>query len=80
MKLTPISEIPPKNKGGMGVTLHAFKKDESRLVSAYVGINPIIGITDLHNSVNLPPVTKRAARGSDFTLATNFGSSEIISM
>lgn len=77
IKLTPISEIPTKNKGGQGVQLHLFKKGEEKLVNAFVGPQPVIALKDLHNAVALPPVLKRAARGVDFTLGSNFGSAEV---
>lgn len=77
IKLTPISEIPTKNKGGQGVQLHLFKKGEEKLTNAFAGPKPVVALDELHNAVALPPVLKRAARGVDFTLKTNFGSSEV---
>lgn len=77
IKLTPISEIPTKNKGGQGVQLHLFKKGEEKLSNAFVGPQLVIALDGAHNAVALPPVLKRAARGVDFTLKTNFGSSEV---
>lgn len=80
VKLTPISEIPSKNKGGQGVALHLFKKGETKLKQAWAGSNPIIALTELFNTVTLPPVLKRSARGVDFTLDTHFGSSKVTPM
>lgn len=78
VKLTMIQDIPTKNKGGMGVSLHAFKKDEKELTNAFVGNNLVMSV--MNSSAMLPPVTKRAARGVDFTLDADMGVSEILVM
>lgn len=80
VKLTPVSDIPAKNKGGQGVALHLFKKGETKLKQAFAGSNPVIALTELFNAVTLPPVLKRSARGVDFTLETHFGSSKVTPM
>jgi DNA gyrase subunit A len=80
IKLTPVSEIPTKNKGGQGVQLHLFKKGEEKLTNAFAGPQPIVALDEIHNAVAMPPVLKRAARGVDFTLKTNFGSAEVTPM
>jgi DNA gyrase subunit A len=80
IKLTPISEIPVKGKGGMGVALHLFKKGETKLTQAFAGPAPAIALEGLLNAVSLPQAAKRSARGQDFTLGTNFGSLEVSPM
>lgn len=76
LKLTPLSEIPLKNKGGMGVALHAFRAGEkAELKSAYVGANLVALMRSTPNVISLPPLSKRAARGNDWTMAVEFGSS-----
>lgn len=77
VKLTSLSEIPPKNKGAMGVALHLFKKGETSLNNAYVGINPIMSVTEMKNEVLLPPLTKRATRGVNLKIETNMGSKSL---
>lgn len=77
IKMTPITEIPVKNRGGMGVVAHTFKKDETKLTNAFVGTKPVIALKGVGNAVNLPPVVKRNARGMDFNLETEFGSYEV---
>lgn len=80
VKLTPLSEIPMKNKGGQGVALHLLKKGETKLVNAFVGPEPVITLTELFNTVALPPSLKRSARGVDYTLDSHFGSTKVRSM
>lgn len=77
IKLTSITSIPTKNKGGMGVALHGFTKDENSLSEAYVGKNIIVALDELNNAVALPPLSKRAAKGTDFAPKISFGSSAV---
>jgi len=78
LKATPITEIPTKNKGAQGVALHTFKKGETRLVQAFISNNPIMSMAKFHNASILPTLSKRAARGVDFTGDINFGHSQIV--
>ena len=77
IKLTPITEIPTKNKGGMGVAVHNFKKGEDAVKNACVGTNLIAVLDGMGQAVPLPPATKRAARGVDFAPKAVFGASEV---
>lgn len=76
LKLTPIADIPTKNKGGMGVVLHGFSKGETSLSEVAIGKNLVAALDELNNTVPLPPLTKRAARGADFAPKVKFGLSE----
>ena len=80
VKLTPINDIPPKSKGAQGVALHKFKKGEVSLTKAFVGSNPIMDLEGTGNAIPLPPASRRAAAGVDFTLKTSMGSSEVTAM
>lgn len=78
IKNTPISEIPTKNKGGMGVATQLFKKDENDLLNAYVGKNVVAcSQTKTLNVIQLPPLMKRSARGVDFGVNVYLGSSRL---
>lgn len=77
IKATALAEIPSKGKGGQGVALHGLKKTESVITQAYVGTDPIIALDRLNNRVPVPPVTKRAARGSDLAVKATFGSADL---
>jgi DNA gyrase subunit A len=80
LKLTGLFEIPKKNKGGMGVALHAFKKGESGIKTAFAGTNLALSLTELHKVVGLPPVSRRASKGVDFKFDVNIGSYSVESM
>lgn len=77
IKLTPITDIPTKNKGGMGVALHGFSKGETSLDRVFTGKNLVIALDGVNNAVNMPAASKRAARGVDFSPKVVFGSSEV---
>lgn len=78
LKSTLISEIPPKNKGGMGVATQIFKSGETELKRAFVGLNVASCVErSTHNAIAVPPVVKRSTRGSDFNIDVLFGSSEV---
>lgn len=67
VKLTPLAEIPVKNKGGMGVIVHSFKKGESEVTGFYAGAYPAITVTtgDLEETLALP--ARSAKRGAPST-------------
>lgn len=80
IKLTLLSQIPPKGRGSQGVALHKFKKTESSLKSAYTGSN--LGLTYGTNNrfFPLPKLSERARTGEDFEMITDFGLKEAIIM
>lgn len=81
LKRTPLSDIPTKGRGGMGVATQLFKNNETELKQAYAGSHAVASIDNkTHNTVTLPPLVKRSTRGVDFNMNINLGSSEIISM
>lgn len=78
LKLTPVSEIPPKSKGAQGVNLHKFRKGEENLVAAHCGSDLALTMQGVTNVVMPPPVTKRAMVGTEFKLPTLMGSRSLI--
>lgn len=77
LKVTPITDIPTKSKGGMGVALHNFGKKEAYLKQAFVGHDPVAALDDVNNAVPLPPATKRATKGVDLGFGLFLGSSQV---
>lgn len=80
VKLTPIAEIPTKNKGGMGVNVHSFKKGERELVGFYAGTHPAITVTtgDLEEAISLPALsTKRGGPSTAMALPARVGGREV---
>lgn len=76
VKLTPIAEVPVKNKGGMGVSVHSFKKGESQLTGFYAGAYPAITVTtgDLDELLALPAKSlKRGAPSVSMPLPAQVG-------
>jgi len=81
IKSTLISEIPTKNKGGMGVATQIFKSGETELKTAYAGLNVATCVNkSTHNTISVPPVQKRSARGTDFNIDIILGTSEPVIM
>lgn len=77
MKLTPISLVPAKNKGGMGVAVHTFRKGEEKLKAFYVGTNPAITVGDEYEAISLPAASmKRNGPSTHMTLPVTIGASE----
>lgn len=72
VKLTPASDIPTKNKGGMGVALQLFNKDEKEIVSSFVGSNLVAALTD-KTIISLPPLSRRATKGTPFNIEVLLG-------
>lgn len=79
LKLTPLSEIPPKGRGAQGVALHKFKKNETKLLHAAVATSPVIAVSGMNNAISSPPISKRATTGVDFTIDTVIGNSTVVS-
>lgn len=74
IKSTLLSDIPTKNKGGMGVATQIFKTGEKELKQAYAGLNVAACVNkSTHNSISVPPVIKRSARGVDFSIDVILG-------
>ncbi len=80
LKVTPLSDVPPKGKGSQGVALHKFKRDETSLTHAYVGENLILGMVGLNNAIQLPTASRRAVVGVDFTIDSVMGVSSVTTM
>lgn len=81
LKRTPISEIPTKGKGGMGVATQLFRPDENGLHKAFVGASTALCVNNTtHNVVSLPPLIKRSARGVEFPMDVIMGSSKTKTM
>lgn len=77
IKTTLISEIPTKNKGGMGVATQIFKTGENSLKTAYAGLKvTACSSKSTHNTISVPPVLKRSARGVDFNIDVILGTLE----
>lgn len=78
IKMTHLDEIPPKNKGGMGVSVHSFRKGETKLDQAYAGSETIICLDDdtfdSYETVSPPPLTKRSTSGMKMALPLVVGS------
>jgi DNA gyrase subunit A len=75
IKVTDLSEVSPKGRGGQGVALHAFDKNETGLTSAYVAPTDSIvaSITEIGAVINPPAVTTRAKRGIAVPGDVDFG-------
>jgi DNA gyrase subunit A len=78
IKMSPITEVPAKSRGGMGVVIHTFKPGETELTNAFVGEKIVAALDGIGNAINLPPAVKRNARGVDFNMKVNFGAYESI--
>lgn len=76
-KMTPVDQIPIKNKGGQGVLSHAFRKGETKVTDMFIGTDPVAIMSGTENTINLPAPTKRFSSGSDMTLPVELGSKNI---
>lgn len=75
IKVTPVTEIPVKGKGGLGVALHKPKSNERpRLVNAFVGSDLIMTMAGTPNALSLPPNSKRAVAGNELEMRVIYGS------
>lgn len=75
IKVTDLSEVTPKGRGGQGVALQALDKTEAGLVNAYVAPTDSIvaAITEIGAVINAPAVTPRAKRGISLPGEVDFG-------
>lgn len=59
LKITPLSEIPPKGRGTQGIRVHRFLKGEDVLLGAYVGAPPVRAASSSGVPVDLPDAMGR---------------------
>lgn len=75
IKVTPVTEVPVKGKGGMGVALHRLKANEKKqLVNAFIGSDLIMAMAGTPNALSLPPSSKRSLTGSELDMRVVYGS------
>jgi len=75
IKVTPVTEIPVKGKGGLGVVLHKLKANERNLLTnAFVGSDLIMTMANTPNALSLPPSSKRAVTGNELEMRVQYGS------
>lgn len=77
LKMTMLSDLPPKGRGAQGVALHKFRNGESRLRQAAVTNAPAICAAGISNVLSLPPVTRRATGGVNLSIDVDFGSTAV---
>lgn len=74
LKMTPLSEVSPKGKGGQGMILQKLNKGENKLINSWAGINPILTVKGEKKIVQLPIMSKRATTGVSCPFPCDFGS------
>lgn len=75
IKVTPVTEVPVKGKGGLGVVLHKLKANErATLSNAFVGSDLVLTMAGTPNALSLPPITKRAVTGNELEMRVVYGS------
>ena len=68
VKITPFAEYPPKGRATGGVRCQRFLKGEDGLTHAWIGLSPVIGVTESGIVVNLSGMTgKRDGSGNAIT-------------
>jgi DNA gyrase subunit A len=68
VKVTPFAEYPPKGRATSGVRCQRFLKGEDGLTQAWIGLSPVIGITESGIVVDLSGMTgKRDGSGNAIT-------------
>jgi DNA gyrase subunit A len=68
VKVTPFAEYPPKGRATGGVRCQRFLKGEDGLIQAWIGLSPVIGVTESGVVVNLTGMTgKRDGSGNAIT-------------
>lgn len=72
VKVTALSEISVKGRGGQGVALQGLDKGET-LVDAFAGENIVMAATDIGAVFNNPPASRRAGKGVKVPGTVNFG-------
>lgn len=80
IKLTALSDISVKGRGGKGMILQEIRKEKSPLDSVIIGKNAAVSLKRVHKVVSLPPLTARARTGAQFALSAEFGHTKVISM
>lgn len=75
IKVTPVTEIPVKNKGGLGVALHKLKANEKKQLSnAFIGSDLVMVMAGTPNALSLTPSSKRAVTGTELEMRVAYGS------
>ena len=75
IKVTPVTEVPVKGKGGLGVVLHKLKANEKPMLSnAFVGSDLVLAMAGTPNALSLPPISKRAVTGNELEMRVVYGS------
>lgn len=75
IKVTPVTEIPVKGKGGLGVALHRLKANEKdKLKDVFIGPDLTMVMSNTPSVLSLPPISKRAVTGSDLNMRVTYGS------
>lgn len=75
IKVTPVTEVPVKGKGGLGVVLHRLKANEKPVLSnAFVGSDLIMTMAGTPNALSLTPSSKRALTGTELEMRVVYGS------
>ncbi|HET9080151.1 MAG TPA: DNA topoisomerase IV subunit A [Trebonia sp.] len=68
VKVTPFAEYPPKGRATGGVRCQRFLKGEDGLTHAWIGLSPVIGVTESGIVVDLTGMTgKRDGSGNAIT-------------
>ena len=68
VKITPFAEYPPKGRATGGVRCQRFLKGEDGLTQAWIGLSPVIGVTESGIVVDLSGMTgKRDGSGNAIT-------------
>ena len=68
VKITPFAEYPPKGRATGGVRCQRFLKGEDGLTQAWIGLSPVIGVTESGIVVDLSDMTgKRDGSGNAIT-------------
>jgi DNA gyrase subunit A len=68
VKVTPFAEYPPKGRATGGVRCQRFLKGEDGLIQAWIGLSPVIGVTESGVVVDLSGMTgKRDGSGNAIT-------------
>lgn len=75
IKVTPVTEIPVKGKGGLGVALHRLKANEKdKLKDVFIGQDLTMVMSNTPSVLSLPPISKRAVTGSELNMRVTYGS------
>lgn len=72
VKVTAISDISTKGRGGQGVALQGLDTGET-LVSAFAGEDLVMAASEIGAPINMPPATRRAGKGAKLPGGVDFG-------